>query len=219
MESARTQNDSLTLAQKRAVEQRGNVLVMAGAGTGKTHTLARVVALLAGRSVPARRAALTVAALIALYTAALLGSSLASRERTLAPGEEKSVSVFDPHLHFGVAGPAGRGPDGALLVTVRLRSDALQAMQDPRCLSAALVDARGNVVGIVAAKLNARAALAATGSLPENVNYAVKSSLLLSFLESVPDVAAKLKEPLTAERKFEDVVKSAQAAAVLVLVY
>ena len=82
-----------------------------------------------------------------------------------------------------------------------------------------LVDARGNVVGIVAAKLDASAALAATGSLPENVNYAVKSSLLLSFLESVPDVAAKLKEPLTAERKFEDVVKSAQAAAVLVLVY
>jgi hypothetical protein len=58
-----------------------------------------------------------------------------------------------------------------------------------------LVDARGNVVGIVAAKLDASAALAMSGSLPENVNYAVKSSLLLSFLESVPDVAAKLKEP------------------------
>ena len=36
----------------------------------------------------------------------------------------------------------------------------------------ALVDARGNVVGIVAAKLDASAALAATGSLPENVNFA-----------------------------------------------
>ena len=83
----------------------------------------------------------------------------------------------------------------------------------------ALVDARGNVVGIVAAKLNASAALAMSGSLPENVNYAVKSSLLLSFLESVPEVASKLKDPLTAERKFEDVVKSAQDAAVLVLVY
>jgi hypothetical protein len=46
------------------------------------------------------------------------------------------------------------------------------------------------------------------------LNDAVKSSLLLSFLESVPDVASKLKEPLTAERKFEDVVKSAQEAAV-----
>ena len=82
-----------------------------------------------------------------------------------------------------------------------------------------LVDARGNVVGIVAAKLDAAAALAATGSLPENVNYAVKSSLLLSFLKSVPDVAAKLKEPVTADRKFEEVVKSAQDAAILVLVY
>jgi hypothetical protein len=41
----------------------------------------------------------------------------------------------------------------------------------------------------------------------------------LEFLESVPDVSAKLKAPITADRKFEDVVKSAQDAAVLVLVY
>jgi len=83
----------------------------------------------------------------------------------------------------------------------------------------ALVDEHGNVVGVVSAKLNARAALAASGALPENVNYAVKSSFLLSFLESVPAVSARLKEPITADRKFEDVVKSAQDAAVLVLVY
>jgi S1-C subfamily serine protease len=83
----------------------------------------------------------------------------------------------------------------------------------------ALVDEHGNVVGIVSAKLSARAALAASGALPENVNYAVKSSFLLGFLESVPAVSAKLKEPVTADRKFEDVVKSAQDAAVLVLVY
>jgi S1-C subfamily serine protease len=83
----------------------------------------------------------------------------------------------------------------------------------------ALVDVHGNVVGVVSAKLNASAALAASGALPENVNYAVKSSFLLSFLESVPDVASKLKEPVSAERKFDEVVQSAQAAAVLVLVY
>jgi hypothetical protein len=51
------------------------------------------------------------------------------------------------------------------------------------------------------------------------VNYAVKSSLLLSFLESVPEVDSKLKEPNTADEKFEDVVQSAQDAAMLVLVY
>jgi len=83
----------------------------------------------------------------------------------------------------------------------------------------ALVDERGNVIGIVSAKLDASVALAASGALPENVNYAVKSSLLLSFLESVPDVAKKLREPNTKDQPFEAVVKSAQGAAVLVLVY
>jgi len=55
--------------------------------------------------------------------------------------------------------------------------------------------------------------------LPENVNYAVKSSFLLGFLESVPEVAAKLKEPNTAVIKSEDVVERAEKAAALALVY
>jgi len=83
----------------------------------------------------------------------------------------------------------------------------------------ALVNELGNVVGVVSAKLSAVAALKTSGSLPENVNYAVKSSYLLGFLESVPDVAAKLKEVNSKERKFDDVVKDAEKAAVLVLVY
>ena len=81
------------------------------------------------------------------------------------------------------------------------------------------MDERGNVVGVVVAKLSQRAALATTGTLAENVNYAVKSSYLLSFLESVPAVAAKLKEPNAKERKFEEVMKDAQQATVLILVY
>jgi TPR repeat protein len=83
----------------------------------------------------------------------------------------------------------------------------------------ALVDERGNVVGVVSAKLSARAAVLTSGALPENVNYAVKSSFLLGFLESVPDVAAKLKEPNIQDMKFADVVEQAKEAAVLVLVY
>ena len=82
----------------------------------------------------------------------------------------------------------------------------------------ALVDERGNVVGVVSAKSSARAALESSGALPENVNYAVKSSYLLGFLESVPEVSAKLKEANTKEKKFEEVVKEAELAAVLVLV-
>ncbi len=69
------------------------------------------------------------------------------------------------------------------------------------------------------AKLSQKAALATSGSLAENVNYAIKSSYLLSFLESVPEVTAKLKEPNTTERNFEATIKDLEQASVLVLVY
>ena len=51
------------------------------------------------------------------------------------------------------------------------------------------------------------------------MNYAVQGSFLLGLLESLPEVTANLKEPNSRERKFEDVVKEAQEAAALVLVY
>src|SRR4030095_2919499 len=79
----------------------------------------------------------------------------------------------------------------------------------------ALVDERGNVVGVVSATLSVKAALATSGALPQNVSYAVKSSFWLGFLESVPEVAAKLKEPRTNDMKFDNVVEEAKEAAVL----
>lgn len=83
----------------------------------------------------------------------------------------------------------------------------------------ALVDENGNVVGVVVAKLSQKAALATSGVLAENVNYAVKSSYLLSLLESLPELSAKLKEPDVRERKFEVVIQDVQKATALVLVY
>jgi S1-C subfamily serine protease len=82
-----------------------------------------------------------------------------------------------------------------------------------------LVDERGNVVGIISAKLDAGTTLITTGTLPENVNYALKSSFVIAFLESVPDASARLQEPNTMPLKFEDVMQATEAATVLVLVY
>lgn len=119
---------------------------------------------------------------------------------------------FAPKLAKGeIAALSGAGDDA--------RYFQISVPVQPGNSGGALVDERGNVVGVVSAKLNASAALAMSGTLPENVNYAVKSSYLLSFLESVPDVAAKLKEASGEEKKFEEVVKEAEQAAVLVLVY
>jgi TPR repeat protein len=115
----------------------------------------------------------------------------------LAKGEIASLAgAQDDARHFQISVPVQPGNSGG-----------------------ALVDEHGNVIGVIVAKLSQKAALATTGTLAENVNYAVKSSYLLSFLESVPEVAAKLKEPVTADRKFEDVIRDVEQAAVLVLVY
>jgi len=119
---------------------------------------------------------------------------------------------FAPKLAKGeIASLSGAGDDA--------RYFQISVPVQPGNSGGALVDERGNVVGVVSAKLSLSAALKTSGALPENVNYAIKSSYLLSFLESVPEVSAKLKEPNTKERKFEDVVKDAEQAAVLVLVY
>ena len=119
---------------------------------------------------------------------------------------------FAPKLAKGeIASLTGAGDDA--------RYFQISAPVQPGNSGGALVDERGNVVGVVSAKLDAATALMASGALPENVNYAIKSSFLLGFLESVPEVAAKLAEPNSKEQKFEDVVKAAEQAAVLVLVY
>jgi TPR repeat protein len=125
---------------------------------------------------------------------------------------DPGLQGFAPKLAKGeIAALSGAGDDA--------RYFQISAPVQPGNSGGALVDAAGNVVGIVSAKLDAATALAASGALPENVNYAVKSSFLLSFLESVPGVEAKLKAPNTKDESFEDVVKQAQDAAVLVLVY
>jgi TPR repeat protein len=82
-----------------------------------------------------------------------------------------------------------------------------------------LVDERGNVVGVVTLQLSQEAALANTGTLAQNVNYAVKSSYLLSFLEAVPEASAGLMDAKTNEQKFEAVVDDVKKATVLILGY
>lgn len=47
-----------------------------------------------------------------------------------------------------------------------------------------LLDESGNLVGVVTAKLNALKAVVAIGDVPQNVNFAIKSSAVATFLES-----------------------------------
>ena len=47
-----------------------------------------------------------------------------------------------------------------------------------------LLDSRGNLIGVVSAKLNAIKVAKATGDLPENVNFAVRAQVAKVFLSA-----------------------------------
>ncbi|MGA2240660.1 MAG: serine protease [Verrucomicrobiota bacterium] len=79
-----------------------------------------------------------------------------------------------------------------------------------------LVDMGGNVKGVIVAKLNDFAALRSMGSLPQNVNYAVKGKLLRDFLGQSPEVKWILG-PSPIDSK--SAVSSVRQAVAIVLVY
>jgi S1-C subfamily serine protease len=47
-----------------------------------------------------------------------------------------------------------------------------------------VLDASGNVIGIVTSKLNAIKAARITGDIPQNVNFAIKASIVINFLDA-----------------------------------
>lgn len=141
----------------------------------------------------------------------------------------RTVKLGDTVFTIGFPNPQLQGTDpkltdGKISSLAGAQDDARQfqisAAVQPGNSGGALVNSSGNVVGIVAARLSDIAAFKTSGALPQNVNYAIKSSYVLSLLESLPEVANKLKEPCSArERNFEDVVKEAEDASALVIVY
>jgi len=81
-----------------------------------------------------------------------------------------------------------------------------------------LVNSRGSVIGVLARTYsNLRTAERIGGVVPQNVNYAVKSSYALAFLESAPDALGKLAAPrFGSKRRLEELAQSTQDAVVLI---
>lgn len=79
-----------------------------------------------------------------------------------------------------------------------------------------LVNEKGEVVGIITSKLNDIAILLITGSIPQNVNYALKSSFVLPFIESIPDLSQKLTTPNPAKNRPAAIEQTEKAIAVIV---
>ncbi len=77
-----------------------------------------------------------------------------------------------------------------------------------------LLDTGGQIVGVVAAKLNALKFVKATGNIPENINFAIKTGALRDFLDNsvVPYQTADAKPEL----KTSDIARNARAFTLLI---
>ncbi|RJP93420.1 MAG: hypothetical protein C4518_06495 [Desulfobacteraceae bacterium] len=82
-----------------------------------------------------------------------------------------------------------------------------------------LFDDNGNIYGVIVAMLDAEITFKASGSLPQNVNYAVKSTYAQAMLDTLPEVAEKLPSPVTQNMAFDEAVKRVGKSIVMVLAY
>jgi S1-C subfamily serine protease len=77
-----------------------------------------------------------------------------------------------------------------------------------------LFDTGGNVVGVVSAKINALKFAKATGDLPENINFAIKTGAVRDFLDN--SVVAYQTAAPGAELKTAQIVTNARAYTMLI---
>ena len=81
-----------------------------------------------------------------------------------------------------------------------------------------LVGRNGQVVGVIVARISDLAVLRSSGTIPQNVNYAIKASTLREFLKSERTLSGHLRAAAV-ELKMEGAIKEARAATVMVLGY
>ena len=161
-------------------------------------------------------------------------SSDESNDLALLQGPAASFKAFakirDRAIHSGDSVVAIGYPFHGLLtsdftVTTGIVSSLSGIMNDTRFLqiSAAvqpgnsggpLLDTSGQIVGMVAAKLNALKFVRATGNIPENINFAIKTGAIRDFLDNsvVPYETAEPKGDL----KTAEVAGSARAYTLLI---
>lgn len=82
-----------------------------------------------------------------------------------------------------------------------------------------LLDGSGKVIGMVLSRLNDLTLLKVTGSVPQNVNYALKSSRLVVLLKSLPAVKDNLPAAGNEEKNASEWLTAAHDSIVLIEVY
>ena len=122
--------------------------------------------------------------------------------------------------NIGIQGHSPKVTQGVISSDNGARNDIrmwqISAPIQPGNSGGPLLDESGNLIGVVVASLSLKV-IEATGAVPQNVNYAVKSAYLEPLLNSQKLSIKQSKQ--AASQKFEDLVESTKKSIVLVLVY
>lgn len=138
----------------------------------------------------------TVSLGTSVFTVGFPNPGLQGFSPKMTKGEISSMAgVKDDPRHFQVSLPIQPGNSGG-----------------------ALADASGNVVGVITAMISDAVAIETSGAIPQNVNYAIKSTYLLALVESIPEVAKGLKDPVKAQ-DFTVAVQAVEKASAMVLMF
>ena len=126
--------------------------------------------------------------------------------------------------NIGMQGLSPKLTKGSISSLAGARDDAtrfqISVPVQPGNSGGGLIDGNGRIIGILIERLDDAVTVRSTGLLPQNVNYAVKSSFVKAFLESVPEVYEQLSGPsVDGNQSSEQVVKRVEDASVLVLAY
>jgi|GEM_PF-2810560 len=82
-----------------------------------------------------------------------------------------------------------------------------------------LLNMEGQVVGVVNARMNDRAYMYTTGTVPQNINYAIKTKKVFDFLRKKCVLPTSDKSQITNKKSLKDRAKDVKPAVVLILVY
>lgn len=122
---------------------------------------------------------------------ALLKTDL--RKEKVAAFRANSLRLGEPIVVYGfplqgVLTSSGNLTTGNIAALAGLRDDhrklQISAPVQPGNSGGPVFDMRARVIGVVVSKLDALRAASITGDIPQNINFAVKTSVVLSFLEA-----------------------------------
>jgi S1-C subfamily serine protease len=121
-----------------------------------------------------------------------------------------------------IQGVAPKLTTGVISATTGIRDDPrllqISIPVQPGNSGGPVIDENGDAVGVVSASLSALGLLRMSGSLPQNVNYAVKSSYVTALLEDVLP-AETSRESASAAHNQAEIMAAAEKAVALVLSY